>query len=73
MEYVLPYIYLIVGFVVLIKGADFFVDGACSIAKKLRIPDIVVGLTVVALGTSLPELAVSLSAAAGGSSDITSF
>ncbi len=66
----LPYIFLVVGFVVLIKGADFFVDGACSIAKKLRIPDIVVGLTVVALGTSLPELAVSLSAAAGGSSDM---
>jgi cation:H+ antiporter len=70
MQVVLPYIYLIVGFVVLIKGADFFVDGSCSIAKKLRIPDIVVGLTVVALGTSLPELAVSLSAAAGGSSDM---
>ena len=70
MSFVLPYIFLIVGFVVLIKGADFFVDGACSIAKKLRIPDIVVGLTVVALGTSLPELAVSLSAAAGGSSDM---
>ena len=70
MSVVLPYLLLIVGFVVLIKGADFFVDGACSIAKKLRIPDIVVGLTVVALGTSLPELAVSLSAAAGGSSDM---
>ncbi len=70
MSVVMPYIFLIVGFVVLIKGADFFVDGSCSIAKKLRIPDIVVGLTVVALGTSLPELAVSLSAAAGGSSDI---
>ncbi len=66
----LPYLFLVVGFVVLIKGADFFVDGSCSIAKKLRIPDIVVGLTVVALGTSLPELAVSLSAAAGGSSDM---
>ncbi len=66
----LPYIFLVVGFVVLIKGADFFVDGSCSIAKKLRIPDIVVGLTVVALGTSLPELAVSLSAAAAGSSDM---
>ncbi len=70
MSVVLPYIYLVIGFLALIKGADFFVDGSCSIAKKLRIPDIVVGLTIVAMGTSLPELAVSLSAAIGGSSDI---
>ena len=67
---VLPYILLVVGFLALIKGADFFVDGSSSIAKKLRIPDIVVGLTIVAMGTSAPELAVSVSAAITGSADI---
>ena len=71
MTAILPYLLLIVGFVALIKGADFFVDGACSIAKKLRVPDLIVGLTVVAMGTSMPELAVSVSAALGGSSDIS--
>ncbi len=70
MAYVLPYLYIVLGFAALIKGADFFVDGATAIAKKLRIPNIVVGLTIVAMGTSLPELAVSVSAAIGGSSDI---
>lgn len=67
---VLPYILLVVGFLALIKGADLFVDGSASIAKKLRIPDLIIGLTVVAMGTSLPELAVSVSSAIGGSSDI---
>lgn len=71
MSAVLPYILLIVGFFILIKGADFFVEGSSSIAKKLRIPDIIVGLTIVAMGTSAPELAVSVSAALGGSSDIS--
>ena len=70
MSYVLPYLYIVFGFAALIKGADFFVDGATAIAKKLRIPNIVVGLTIVAMGTSLPELAVSVSAAIGGSSAI---
>lgn len=70
MDYVLPYILLVAGFVILIKGADFFVDGSCSIAKKLHVPDLVVGLTIVAMGTSAPELAVSVSAAIDGSSDI---
>ncbi len=63
-------IFLIVGFLLLIKGADYFVDGASSIAKKLRIPSFVIGLTIVAFGTSAPELAVSLSAALKGSNDI---
>jgi zinc transporter ZupT len=63
MQYVLPYLLLVVGFAALIKGADLFVDGSCSIARKLRIPDIIVGLTVVAMGTSMPELSVSVSAA----------
>lgn len=70
MSNVLPYILLIVGFAALIKGADFFVEGACSIAKKLKVPDLIIGLTVVAMGTSAPELAVSVSAALGGSTDI---
>ena len=55
---------LIVGFVLLVKGADWFVDGAAGLAEKIRIPQLVVGLTVVAFGTSAPELAVSLSSAA---------
>lgn len=71
MSVVMPYIMLVLGFFLLIKGADFFVDGSGSIAKKLRIPDIIVGLTIVAMGTSAPELAVSVSAALGGSSDIS--
>ena len=54
----------------LVKGADFFVEGASAIARKLGIPSIVIGLTIVALGTSLPELAVSVTAALEGSNDI---
>ena len=64
------YLLLVVGFVLLIKGADFFVDGASSVAKLLKIPSVIVGLTVVALGTSLPELSVSLSASLSGNNDI---
>ena len=62
---------LAVGFVMLAKGADFFVDGAASIAKKLKIPQLVIGLTIVAMGTSAPEAAVSISAAFQGSAEIT--
>lgn len=61
---------LIIGFVMLIKGADVFVDGASKIATKLGIPALVIGLTIVAMGTSLPEAAVSISAALKGSADI---
>lgn len=71
MEYVLPYIMLVVGFLFLIKGADFFVDGSGSIAKKLRVPDIIIGLTVVAMGTSMPELVTSVVAACEKKSDIS--
>ena len=53
---------LIVGFVFLIKGADFFVEGSSSIAKRLQVPSIIIGLTIVAMGTSLPETAVSVTA-----------
>lgn len=62
---------LIVGFVMLMKGADFFVDGASGIARKFGIPQLVIGLTIVAMGTSAPEAAVSLTAALKGSADIT--
>lgn len=61
---------LVIGFLLLVKGADYFVEGASSIAKKLRIPTFVIGLTIVAFGTSAPELAVSISAAFKGSNDI---
>ena len=64
------YILLVVGFVLLIKGADFFVDGASSVAKLLKVPSVIIGLTIVAMGTSAPEAAVSISAGLSGSSDI---
>lgn len=67
MEYVL----LIVGFILLIKGADFFVDGASSVAGKLKVPSLIIGLTVVSIGTSLPEAAVSISASLGGNNAIS--
>ncbi|MBQ8978902.1 MAG: calcium/sodium antiporter [Oscillospiraceae bacterium] len=67
MKLLLDIVLLLVGFVLLIKGADFFVDGASSLAKKLRVPSLIVGLTIVAMGTSAPELAVSVSSAIKGS------
>ena len=67
---VLMYVWLLVGFVLLIKGADLFVDGSSSIARLLKVPSIVVGLAIVAMGTSAPEMAVSVSAAIKGSNDI---
>ena len=66
MAIVINVLLLLVGFVLLIKGADFFVDGAASLAQKLRIPSLIVGLTIVACGTSAPELAVSISASMSG-------
>lgn len=71
MEIVLNILLLIVGFTLLAKGADFFVDGASGIATKLKIPQIVIGLTIVAMGTSAPEAAVSISAALKGNAEIT--
>ena len=53
---------LVVGFFLLIKGADCFVEGSSSIAKRLKVPSIIIGLTIVAMGTSLPETAVSVTA-----------
>ena len=63
-------ILLLVGFAALIKGADFFVDGSSSLARTFRVPGVVIGLTIVAMGTSAPELAVSTSAAISGSNEI---
>lgn len=63
-------VFLIVGFVLLIKGADLFVDGACALSEKMKIPAYLIGLTVVALGTSLPEAAVSITASISGSNEI---
>ncbi|MBD5584044.1 MAG: calcium/sodium antiporter [Clostridia bacterium] len=63
---VLNVVLLLVGFVLLVKGADFFVDGASGIAKKLKVSTFIIGVTVVALGTSAPELAVTIVDAVGG-------
>lgn len=67
---IIPYIVLVVSFVALIKGADFFVEGASSLAKKLGVSTAIIGLTIVAMGTSAPEAAVSISAAVKGSNEI---
>lgn len=53
---------LIIGFVLLVKGADFFVEGASSVAKMLKVPSLIIGMTIVAMGTSLPETSVSIAA-----------
>ena len=59
---ILVLVFLVIGFVFLMKGADFFVEGSSSIAKRLKVPPIIIGLTIVAMGTSLPETAVSVTA-----------
>ena len=61
---------LIVGFVALIKGADYFVEGSAAIARFFKVPGVIIGLTIVAMGTSAPELAVSVSAGLSGSNAI---
>lgn len=63
-------LFLIVGFVLLIKGADAFVDGASDFARRFKIPPLVIGMTIVAFGTSAPEAAVSIAAGIKGSNDI---
>ncbi len=62
LENVKAIVILLIGFVLLVKGADFFVEGSSSVAKRLRVPSIIIGLTIVAMGTSLPECAVSVTA-----------
>jgi len=63
-------ILLVIGFIGLIKGADFFVEGASNVAKRLKVPTLIIGLTIVAMGTSLPETAVSISASIAGSNSL---
>ncbi len=63
-------ILLIIGFVFLIKGADFFVEGASSVAKKLHVPALIIGMTIVAMGTSLPECSVSVTASLANSNQL---
>lgn len=71
MEFLVAILLLILGFVMLIKGADWFVDGAAGIAARFGIPQLVIGLTIVAMGTSAPEAAVSITAAMSGNAGIT--
>ena len=71
MEMIFQLLLLVLGFVFLVKGSDWFVDGAAGIATKFGIPQLIVGLTIVAMGTSAPEAAVSITAAMNGSADIT--
>ena len=71
MDYVLNLFLLVLGFFFLIKGADLFVDGSSSIAKLLKIPAVIIGLTIVSIGTSLPEAAVSISASLKGAYDLS--
>ena len=66
----MEYLLLIIGFVLLIKGADFFVEGRSSLARFLKIPSVIIGLTIVAMGTSAPEASVSINAALAGNNDI---
>lgn len=71
MQILLDIVFLAIGFLLLAKGADFFVDGASSVARRFKIPQLVIGLTIVAMGTSMPEAAVSIQAALGGNADIS--
>lgn len=63
-------IFILIGFVLLIKGADLLVEGASNIAKKFHIPEIIIGLTIISIGTSMPELFVSITSAINGHSDM---
>ena len=66
----LSVVLIIIGFVLLIVGADVLVDGSSGIAKKFHIPEIIIGLTIVSIGTSMPELFVSITSALDGYSDM---
>ena len=68
---ILQILLLAIGFVMLVKGADWFVGGAVCIADRFHIPPIIIGLTIVAMGTSAPEAAVSITSAFQGAADIT--
>ena len=66
----MSFMLLLIGFLLLIKGADYFVDSASAIARKFHIPSMIIGLTIVSIGTSLPELSVSLTSALIGKNDL---
>lgn len=66
----MEYLLLLVGFVLLVKGADYFVEGSSSLAKIMKVPSVIIGLTIVAMGTSAPEASVSINAAIAGNNDI---
>lgn len=68
---ILQIFFIIIGFILLVKGADFLVEGGSNIAKRYHIPELVIGLTIVSIGTSMPELIVSLTSAIEGHSDIS--
>ncbi len=65
------YVILVAGFILLIKGADFFVEGSSGVAKQLKVPSFIIGMTIVAMGTSLPETAVSVSASLAEKNDLS--
>lgn len=71
MDIFLNILFLVLGMILLIKGADFFVSGASSVAKKMKVPSLFIGLTIVALGTSLPELSVSVTSAFSNNIDLS--
>ena len=68
---ILQFFLILIGFTLLIKGSDIFIDGSCAIAKRYKISDFIIGMTLVAFGTSAPEMAVSIIAAINGNSGIT--
>ena len=71
MEFIVSILCILVGFLFLIKGADIFVDGASNVARKFGVPSIVIGLTIVAIGTSLPEMMVSIASSLAGKNDMS--
>lgn len=66
----MDYVMLVIGFILLIKGADYFVEGSASVAKKLKVPTFIIGMTIVAMGTSAPECAVSITASLKNSNEL---
>ena len=71
MELILQVVLLVVGFTMLVKGADWFVEGASALAKAMHIPSLVIGLTLVSIGTSMPEFSVSLTSSIQGLNDMS--
>ena len=71
MQLFLNILFLVIGMVFLVKGADFFVDGASKIAKAMKIPSLIIGLTLVSMGTSAPEASVSINSAINGMNDMS--